>query len=426
MVLESSRLKPCWSKKAVEDFLQRQKVIITTDQSTLRRPWTLSQGIYVDKLYQHIQYFAADLASSALSEMFPLSSGINNGPTIPPPSASEIRRMERTFFRFELYCNLFRNYRVDRRKRFTAEEQMEVFLNQFPPWEVEQLACVRDYLLRYIADGMPSFLPPPAPDHWICLLLLTYIKSIAFNDVAEHDIVWGLGCVDFIDYGRSPILERDLCCREHFLSIGLEYLHHLGSAKTYDERYKLLSPTPFPESDRQFLESALQAGMNEANGPDYWLDGYTPEDLLLLKNKPFASSSSSSSAASSGGDGDDDSDSGPYEAWRWAYAKYDHLCLYFADEHWYQRRKAYVMWDLMRLSEWEPFQQRWDETDWGPDLLDDEKSFLRRVEARWVSRIERERIFNLGGSGWWALGDESKIQWGHSALGWRLGPGVLN
>lgn len=158
VVLESSRLKNSWSKKTVEDFLQRQKLIITDETTLLLRPWTLSVGIYVDKIYQHVHYFAADFASSALSEMFPLSSTANNGLTLTPqPSASEIHRMERTFFRFELYCNLFRKYPTVSEKRFTPKEQMKLFLEQFPPWEVEQLVCVRDYLLRYIADGTPMF-----------------------------------------------------------------------------------------------------------------------------------------------------------------------------------------------------------------------------------------------------------------------------
>lgn len=158
MVLESSGLKKSWSKKAVEDFLQRQKLIIIDQTTQLRRPLTFSGGIYVDRIYQHVHYFAADFASSALSKMIPLSSSANNGPTLTPqPSASEIHRMERTFFRFEIYCNLFRKYKTLSEKRFTPKEQMELFLKQFPPWEVEQLVCVRDYLLRYIADGRPTF-----------------------------------------------------------------------------------------------------------------------------------------------------------------------------------------------------------------------------------------------------------------------------
>lgn len=158
MVFESSRLKNSWSKKAVEAFLRRQKLIITNETTLLPRPWTLSGGIYMDRIYQHVRYFAADFASSALSEMFPLSSSANNGPTLTPqPSASEIHRMKRTFFFFELYCNLFRKCPTVGEKRFTPKEQMELFLEQFPPWEVEQLVCVRDYLLRYIADGMAMF-----------------------------------------------------------------------------------------------------------------------------------------------------------------------------------------------------------------------------------------------------------------------------
>lgn len=248
----------------------------------------------------------------------------------------------------------------------------------------------------------------------LSFILNLHTSIIAFNEVAEHDVVWGVLPIDYIDFGRSPHLARVSFCREHFLSIGLEYLHHLGSAKTYDERYRLLSPNPVPESDREFLESALQVEGNEADGADDWLDKYTPADILLLKNKPFASSS------------DAERDSGPYKAWRWAYAKYDHRCFYFADEHWNQRRKAYVMWDLARLSEWENYQQRWDERtepDWGVDLDDDRESLIR-MEARWKSMTERGRIYQLGGSGWWAWGDESKIQWGHRVWGPRLGQSV--
>lgn len=225
--------------------------------------------------------------------------------------------------------------------------------------------------------------------------------------MANHDIVWGLEPIDFIDRDEpSPSLERASFCREHFLSIGLEYLYHLGSAKTYDERYKLLSPNPSPESDNLFLESALQTEINEVDGPDYWLDEYTPDDILLLKNKPFASSSSS-------GD-NDESDSGPYEAWRWAYAKYDHLCFYFADNHWNPRRKAYVMWDLTRLFQWGPIQQPWDERseiDRETNLVAAQRSY--RTLSRRRSMMERKRIFILGGRGWWAWGDERKIKWGH-------------
>lgn len=223
--------------------------------------------------------------------------------------------------------------------------------------------------------------------------------------MANHDIMWGLQKIDFIDYGPSPPMERASFCREHFLSIGLEYLYRLGSARTYDERYNLLSTNAVPESDNLFLESALQAKTNESDGPNYCLDEYTPDDILLLKNKPFASSS--------GGDNDENS-SGPYEAWRWAYEDYDHLCFYFADEHWSLRRKAYVMWDLTRLSRWEPFKQSWDggnEPEWlGLSIA--QRVF--RVESRRKSIMERKKIFNVGGRGWWALGDESKIEWGHT------------
>lgn len=59
------------------------------------------------------------------------------------------------------------------------EKPQSTFFSMCAPWEYEQLACVRDYLLDCWSLRMCS-LP-------LWLLYNQLLKS-AFNDVAEHDV----------------------------------------------------------------------------------------------------------------------------------------------------------------------------------------------------------------------------------------------
>lgn len=68
-----------------------------------------------------------------------------------PLSTNEVTRIERSLYRFEIYCNLFRDS-----AQFTfapGPEQREAYFSKFSPWENEQLACVQDYLSGAIREG---------------------------------------------------------------------------------------------------------------------------------------------------------------------------------------------------------------------------------------------------------------------------------
>jgi hypothetical protein len=66
------------------------------------------------------------------------------------PSESEIRRIERNFYRFELYSNIFRAEDKQRKPIIDEKGQRELFFSQFAPWENEQLVCVHDCLLQIL------------------------------------------------------------------------------------------------------------------------------------------------------------------------------------------------------------------------------------------------------------------------------------
>ncbi|KAL2220436.1 hypothetical protein M432DRAFT_638579 [Thermoascus aurantiacus ATCC 26904] len=108
------------------------------------------------KLYDHVHYFATDLASKALAKN-PVSGESDIAPT--PPSQSELTRIERTLYRFEIYCNVFRgppNTFLSLRRRW--------FFFQFSPWENEQMACIYDHFVSVVTP--------------------------AFEDVSEKDPKW--------------------------------------------------------------------------------------------------------------------------------------------------------------------------------------------------------------------------------------------
>ena len=66
---------------------------------------------------------------------------------IAPLSTNEARRISRAFYRFETYCTIFSQKRW---KRKLGSGMCHLFLHQFPPWELEEIACVRDYIIdRY-------------------------------------------------------------------------------------------------------------------------------------------------------------------------------------------------------------------------------------------------------------------------------------
>lgn len=91
-----------------------------------------------------------------------------------PLSLDEICRFCRAFYRFEIFCNLFRNRRdmtvednlrhpshgdIETVPEIDSIEKSSQFLSLFNPWEVEELACVRDFLYNYYRRMLHRFEP---------------------------------------------------------------------------------------------------------------------------------------------------------------------------------------------------------------------------------------------------------------------------
>lgn len=308
----SSSKNTSWDKQRVRTFL---KDYHENRKAQLDQDWTLSKVVQVLNLYRHCRFFARKFIASVFSPEDDLTSefsGNNNPasefsgdddpasglsgdddpaskfsedhrPTNPvttyisnpenpsyPPSHAEMNRIERSFLRFELYCNLFamQSPSQESAERFSQEEQRDIYFKHYVSWENEQLACVHDYLFRRL--------------------------SIPFNYLALHDVKWGRYNVDVSFDHAAPQNYR----KEYLLSIGLAFLQKLVDAQTYKQREKLLDPEM--PTDSQFLDAGLHAqhqyDMKQSAEHNTGLD-------IGSMNKPFFS----------------ENNTGPEKAWEWAY-----------------------------------------------------------------------------------------------------------
>ena len=348
-VWEASRIKP-WSKSRVQRFLETYSDSVAPPS---RSTWTLSEASEISSLYGHVQYFAADFCASILP-VHPISGA--QDAIYSPPSLSETCRIECTLYRFELYCTLFRRQSMRQKDddRFSIAEQQSLYFEKFKPWQNEQLACIHDYLYKKL--------------------------SVPYDEMAEHDVVWGERGPD-IDVAESSCSSR----KEGHLSRGLEFLRKLSSAKSYEEINALFGHETC--ANYQFLDAGL-VGEEDFSERDFSEQGNQVAQLL---------DTSVDSA---------DNDSGPMEAWSWAEGS----DCYYESDRMHLRDWGYCLWDKSRLIAWDVFREEWY-TDHLSRRERRKEETRQRKERISKSNKERSRIWNLGGEGWWAEGDESKIIW---------------
>ena len=144
--LQSSRLQPRTRQNAqefVHDHLHSRKAPPPLSN--------LSEALALASLHHRVESFAAAFASEALTK----PSFVGDLDSMPeyPPSLNEIHRIQRAFYRFEIYCNLFRE---SKHPAFQIEEQKDVFFSNFWPWKNEQLGSIQGYLFRVVSPGMGS------------------------------------------------------------------------------------------------------------------------------------------------------------------------------------------------------------------------------------------------------------------------------
>ena len=146
-ILKSS--KPTfWSRQTAEDLIT---LYTRTDKASSLPELNLRNALLLSEMHDHVHFFANRFATYALSQ-HPV--GVPRLSAV-PISPSELCRIERTFYRLQFYCNLmtWRNKGLSNRCEISS-----VISDGFAPWENEQLACIIEYLVNLLFQGMCSII----------------------------------------------------------------------------------------------------------------------------------------------------------------------------------------------------------------------------------------------------------------------------
>ena len=141
IVFESRMLAPYNEKSVAEllDLYAERALTITSNH----QKWTLRHAVAISSLYDTIECLSQDFDWSALATN-PVTGLDEPSPT--PLSALESNRIKRSFYRYELFYNVFRECEGHELKQSTSRTLQHTFFGMCEPWENEQLRCVRDYL----------------------------------------------------------------------------------------------------------------------------------------------------------------------------------------------------------------------------------------------------------------------------------------
>lgn len=152
-VLRSTKLPKVLDHDTLTQFID--KYFETLRNDSLSVGWTLSEAAGMERSHHLIQQFTDDFAAHALTHHPDTGELLTRYES---PSGQELQRIQRSFYRFELYCNLFsRRAKVHRRDPINSKDKEHKYLfARFAPWELEQLVCIYDFLYRQISERMVS------------------------------------------------------------------------------------------------------------------------------------------------------------------------------------------------------------------------------------------------------------------------------
>lgn len=138
-----------WTRERVISIIEQYR----NPQPPMSLNLSVRQAFQIQDLHHDIEFFSSDFISAAQS--------IKGTGWVRPASSLEWSRIVRTFYRFQIHRHLFR--KRDRRRAknkpspdFSRREQWNIWYIDCPVWELEQLACVSEYLYRKIAIRMTT------------------------------------------------------------------------------------------------------------------------------------------------------------------------------------------------------------------------------------------------------------------------------
>lgn len=143
-----------------EDYKNRRREPTSVSLESVPLPDT----VILSQVQYAVRFAVKDFCQATISR-HPMSR--EKAQDITPLTTNEAQRINRAFYRFEIFCTIFRNQGFNVRPGLDCMDMCHLFLNQFPPWEVEEIACVRDYIMDRYAQLFAKHmneLAQPAPE----------------------------------------------------------------------------------------------------------------------------------------------------------------------------------------------------------------------------------------------------------------------
>ena len=276
----------------------------------------VSTSVRLIKLNNSIVYHMEDFAHYTLRNLHVCSTSIspkltNASIAQNSPSEAERIRLQRAFYRVDLFCYVFHSSDKSNHathKQIASKLQEAQFLSRLPPWEVEEIACVWHYLRKQLENlfdrlednfvkialegshlGIKDAL---AAEDREALLKEAHDDSRKFYASQESVNISHMdGC--FFKGGANDFF-RNQAKRfshdkhiEYLASMGLAFLHRLFDADP-KEQLRIVLQNTCRRSEVSFLSTALNVYCNKAaQRHAEWDDDGDILDDYLRPNRGF-------------------------------------------------------------------------------------------------------------------------------------------
>ncbi|KAL8767353.1 MAG: hypothetical protein Q9209_006116 [Squamulea sp. 1 TL-2023] len=253
----------------------------------------LSAAVPFCKVAETISWFVEDYRHSTLELLAKLGKDMElvQDPHILHAGLSVIEkcRLQRAFCRFETFCCLFvalKDADTQLRPNHTYETQSRWFLREFTPDEVEEIASIRDYLIRRLwhtieaveEDAMVGEITEQvrklgkdcSPHDWF-----SFHAKLKHSQYMEYLMAQGLGFLKrvFTNRGlhRAELVIADSAKRTDFLTDALQPLDQIPSLdpEHYDDGKYDSEEEEFEEDDVDALSQGLLWANNNKVPEDY-------------------------------------------------------------------------------------------------------------------------------------------------------------
>ena len=139
----------------IRGFLKWYRNSLSNPASISIESFPLPHIAMLSQIQWAVRFAIKDFCQATLSR-HPLSN--EKEENVSPLSTNETRRISRALYRFELFCTIFSEAEgFGMEPDLDCMDKCHLFLDNFPAWEREEIACIRDYIIDRYAQLLARY-----------------------------------------------------------------------------------------------------------------------------------------------------------------------------------------------------------------------------------------------------------------------------